>query len=126
METGTFSTAINCMDGRVQITVNNYIRENFSVDFIDTITLAGPCKIIAEQNHKNIIENIKFRMDISISNHLSNTVFIVGHTDCAAVEETDESQKQLILQAVAVIKSWDLDVKVYGLWVDESWTVQQI
>ncbi len=126
MACGTFATVINCMDGRVQMNVNDYIRENTGVEYVDTITLAGSCRIIAEQQHIGMINNVRFRMDVSVNKHLSKSVFIVGHTDCAAVEVSDEDQKQLVLKSVEEIKKWEMDVQVTGLWVDKTWTVQEI
>jgi len=32
---GKFATAINCMDGRVQLPVINWLMENLSVDYVD-------------------------------------------------------------------------------------------
>lgn len=36
---GKFATAINCMDGRVQIPVIEYIKSKYEVDYVDMITL---------------------------------------------------------------------------------------
>ena len=38
MAAGQFATAINCIDGRAQRPVSEWMRINFSVDFVDTIT----------------------------------------------------------------------------------------
>ena len=46
MADGTFATAINCMDGRIQMSVNEFIRKEYGVNYVDTITLAGPCKVL--------------------------------------------------------------------------------
>ncbi len=108
MANGSFATVINCMDGRVQVNANKYISEKYGVDYVDTITLAGPCKVIADQDHKGMIDNIKFRMDISVNRHFSKVACIVGHVDCAAVEVSDKKQKELVLEAVEVVKKWNL------------------
>ena len=126
MADGTFATVINCMDGRVQLAVNNFIREQFGIDFVDTITMAGPCGIIADQQNLGLIDNLKFRVDISVNKHFSRIIIIAGHADCAAVEDTDEKQKDLIRQSIEMIKKWEFDVQVFGLWVDDTWTAQQI
>ncbi len=102
------------------------ISEQLNVDYVDTITLAGPCKIIAEQDHKSMVNNVKFRMDISVNQHLSKTVYIVGHVDCAAVTVSDDEQKKLVLKSVEVIKSWGFDADVIGLWVNDNWTVEEL
>ena len=38
MADGKFATSISCMDGRIQIPISQWIKENYSVDFVDTIT----------------------------------------------------------------------------------------
>ena len=43
-----FACAINCMDGRVQGAVKNYIKENYKIDYVDMVTEPGPNKILAE------------------------------------------------------------------------------
>src|SRR5260221_2454579 len=41
MATGTFGTAINCMDGRVQTPIADWVKMHFSVTLVDMITEAG-------------------------------------------------------------------------------------
>ncbi len=38
---GTFATAINCMDGRVQLPVIAYLKSKYVVDYVDAITEPG-------------------------------------------------------------------------------------
>ena len=54
-----FACAINCMDGRVQDAVKNYMKENYGVDYVDLVTEPGPNKILAENADETVIENIK-------------------------------------------------------------------
>ena len=44
-----FCTVINCMYGRVQLPVNKYLQKRFNVEFVDTITEAGPVFIISDK-----------------------------------------------------------------------------
>ena len=37
MAKGNFGTVINCMDGRTQLPVNEYLRREYGLDFIDTV-----------------------------------------------------------------------------------------
>lgn len=34
----SFYTVINCMDGRTQLSENEFLRNKFGVDYVDTIT----------------------------------------------------------------------------------------
>ncbi len=38
---GKFVTAINCMDGRVQIPVIEYLKNNYGINYVDMITAPG-------------------------------------------------------------------------------------
>jgi hypothetical protein len=44
-----FCTVINCMDGRVQLPVNKYLQKRFNVAYVDSITEAGPVRIISDE-----------------------------------------------------------------------------
>ena len=48
-----FYTVINCMDGRVQLPVIKYLQKRFNVEYVDSITEAGPNLVLSE--HKNYI-----------------------------------------------------------------------
>ncbi len=43
-----FGTVLNCIDGRVQIPVTNWLKENFDVDYVDLITEPGIDKVLSE------------------------------------------------------------------------------
>lgn len=36
-----FATCLNCIDGRVQIPVINWITDNYEIDYVDMVTEAG-------------------------------------------------------------------------------------
>ncbi len=123
---GKFGSAINCMDGRVQECVNNYIKETYGVDHVDTITLAGPVKVLGQDRKIKLKENVKFRLGISINGHGSRYVAVVGHHDCAGVKESDELHKEYILNASKQVESWYDNVLVEAIWVDENFTVTKL
>ena len=126
MHGGTFVTVINCMDGRTQIAVNEYLRDKYNVDFVDTITEPGPNGILAENNDQQAIDSIKKRIDISVNKHGSKHIAIVGHHDCAGNPVDEKTQKEHIISAVKTVESWDYDCEVVGLWVDDNWKVNLV
>lgn len=121
-----FATAINCMDGRTQIPVIDWIKERYPVDYIDTITEPGPNKILAEAKDDHTIESLKKRVEISVHKHGSNLIVIVGHHDCAGNPVDKETQLKETLTAIETVDSWGLEVEIVGLWVDENWNVNEI
>ena len=121
-----FGTTITCMDGRVQEEVNLYVKKNYNVKYVDTITLAGPVKVSALQKQKSLLHNLQFRSDISVHGHKSKVIAVVGHHDCLGIVEDDETQKQFIKDSVRSIKEWYEGITVIGLWLDEEFKITKL
>ncbi|MFC1508142.1 carbonic anhydrase [Candidatus Omnitrophota bacterium] len=116
-----FATAINCIDGRVQKPVIEYIEKNFSVDYVDMITEPGPNKILSEGKDINIIEFLKKKVEISVEKHNSQIIAVIAHYDCAGNPEGENVQKEHLRKAVNVVTSWRFPVKkTVALWLDEN------
>ncbi len=121
-----FATAINCMDGRVQMPVTEWVKNEHRVDYVDMITEPGPNKILAEMKDTIVLESIRRKVEISVSKHASRIIVVVGHHDCAGNPAPEDEQLEQIRGAIETVKSWNFDVKVIGLWVDKSWTVHEV
>jgi carbonic anhydrase len=122
----TFACAINCMDGRVQDAVKNYMKENYSVDYVDMVTEPGPNKILAENADMAVIENIKKRVDISVNHHGSKVVAIIGHFDCAGNPTEKEEQITHLKKAEEIVKSFGFSAKIILLWVEGDWQTVEL
>jgi hypothetical protein len=125
MALGTFATAINCIDGRVQRPVSEWMRVQYSVDFVDTITQPGPEKALT-QGPQTIIDVMRANVGVSVSAHKSQLVAIAAHHECAGNPVSDEDHQAQIRAACQVIAGWGLSVRVLGLWVNEWWQVELI
>jgi hypothetical protein len=123
---GVFVTAINCMDGRTQIPVIEWLKGKYSAEFVDMITEPGPIKILSENKDKALINSIKKRVEISVRKHNSKLVAIVGHYDCAGNPVDMNIQIEQIAKSIEVVESWKFDVQIIGLWVNEKWEVCKI
>ena len=121
----SFYTAINCMDGRIQESVANYIKKKYNVLFVDMITGSGPVKILSNKETENL-ESIISCIDISLNKHKSKGIAIIAHYDCAGNPIPDEEQKKLLQKAVTFLMKKYINVSVCGLWVNKNWTVEKI
>ena len=121
-----FVTAINCIDGRAQKPVMEFAIRKFKTDYVDLITEPGSDKLLSENKNLDIIESVKRRTLISIEKHKSKIVIIAGHYDCAANPVEKEEHYRQIKEAVQSIKKWNLEIAVYGVWVDEGWKAELI
>ncbi|MSU54397.1 MAG: hypothetical protein EXS48_00965 [Candidatus Staskawiczbacteria bacterium] len=118
----TFACAINCMDGRIQDAVKDYMKQNHGVDFVDMVTEPGTNKILAENANTQVIENIKKRVAISVEHHGTKTVAIVGHFGCAGNPVEKQQQAEHLKQAIKTVGSFGFDVEIVPLWVNGDWT----
>jgi carbonic anhydrase len=116
-----FACAINCMDGRVQDAVKNYMQKNYGADYVDMVTEPGPNKILAENSDAAAIENIKKRVGISVEHHGSKICAIVGHFGCAGNPAEKQEQIEHLKKAQEVVKSFGFAAEIVLLWVGDGW-----
>ena len=120
-EQEVFGCTIDCMDGRVQDAVKNYMKEHYGVNWVDVITEPGPNKILAENTNRPIVENIKKRLEVSVKRHGAKIVTIVGHEECAGNPVGKEEQIAHLKKAKKTVEGFGLGVKVVLLWVGKGW-----
>jgi hypothetical protein len=126
MAHGKFGTAINCMDGRAQMPVINWMKEQFRLDYIDMITEPGADKAVGDGWFERI-EEIKAKAFISANAHGSRIIVIAGHDDCAGNPVTPEQHKAHLKEAVKEVLSWNLPLeKVLAIWLNKDWKVEVI
>ena len=121
MAEGKFATSVSCIDGRVQLPLSKWIKENYSVDYVDTITEPGVDKKTAESPD---LQYLKDKVLISINAHKSSLIVVSGHHDCAGNPVSYDEHISQIKKSVEVITSWNTGAKVIGAWVDENWNIQ--
>jgi len=120
-----FVTAVNCMDGRVQLPVIEWMKKKYSADYVDMVTEPGPIKHLAE-NNPSYVSSVKDRVEISVKKHGSKVVAVVGHYDCAGNPVEKDIQLEQLHRSIELLKTWGLNVILLELWVDEYWNVVQI
>ena len=121
-----FCTAINCMDGRVQLPVIQYLQKRFNVDFVDSVTEAGPNLILSEARNNSSVQSILSRVNISVGHHDSVGIAVVGHHGCTANPAVRDEQVVHIQNAVRLLRQEYKNVEVTGLWVDSRWDVHEV
>lgn len=114
------------MDGRVQLPVIRYLKKRFKVKYVDCITEAGPNLILSDNTKIESVRAIFDRLKISIVNHKSVGVAVVGHNDCAGNPASYEEQINHIRTAVKRIRQQHSSIEIIGLWVDRKWEVHEV
>jgi hypothetical protein len=124
---GKFVTAVNCMDGRVQDAVNQWLKNKYQADYVDVITEPGPDGILSRNADQAVTANIKKRLDISLSKHGSKVIALVAHDDCAGNPVSREEHKKDLLAGRETLKKMSLDAEIILLYVRNDWqTVEEI
>jgi len=125
MAAGSFAAAINCMDGRVQEPVANWIKARFHVDYVDEITEPGPDRLLADREPV-ACASIRHRLAISVEKHGSHVVALVAHHDCTGNPVDMQTHLRQLDEAIKVIGKWQPGVNLVGLWVDAEGKVEQV
>jgi len=121
-----FCTVINCMDGRVQRSVLEYMLKQYGVPYVDTITAPGPNGILARREDETALASILRCLDVSIHKHHTVGIAVVGHYDCAGNPGDKAHQNADTRSAVRYLRARYPDQQIVGLWVDGTWTVEKI
>ncbi len=120
----SFATAINCIDGRVQQPVTEYLKWRLGVAYIDLITQPGPDVVLAQMIDYEAIRSIKKRVGVSIQQHGSQHIAVIGHHDCRGNPVDAGTHHSHIQSAIQSVRIWYRDVEVFGLRINESWDVE--
>ena len=123
MAKGRFATAINCMDGRTQLPVIEWMKQAYGVDYVDAVTEPGPVRILAEAPDSLPAKSMAGRVAISVEKHGSRNIAIVTHHDCAGNPVGREEQTVQLRAAIETVRGWGFKPEVVGVWVDEKWQV---
>ena len=116
------ATCLNCMDGRVQLPVLHWIKENYPVDFVDVITEAGMDGVLSQQQD---ISEILRSISVSVNINQSTRLFVVGHYDCRGNKADESAHRRQISEAVHRLREHWPALEVIGLWVNDSWQVER-
>ncbi|NQV29269.1 MAG: hypothetical protein HQ508_00135 [Candidatus Marinimicrobia bacterium] len=119
-----FATVINCIDGRVQQPVNDWMKSKTGAEFIDVITEAGPDKIMASTSTASRL--ILKRILISRDLHKSKEIAIIAHADCAGNPVSKAIHLEHLRKAAKIIETWNLEMTIMTAWVGEDCQVQLI
>lgn len=108
----TRATCLNCIDGRVQSPILDWIRKQYNIDFVDVITAAGMNRVLASQDN---IDEIIHSINISVNVNRSVRIFIVGHYDCQGNLVNEKTHQEHIATSVNRLKPYRPDLEIIGL-----------
>jgi hypothetical protein len=127
MESKNVGTVINCIDGRVQYPVMDFLKKNYNMAYFDALTEAGPLKILTERTDKCRLFSLKEQISTSLEENGSRFIAIVGHHDCKDnPEERDVQEKQIDQVLNYLRKAYGEKITYVGLYVNDRWEVEEL
>lgn len=120
----SFCTAVNCIDGRVQLPVIEFMRRHVGVPYVDSVTEPGPVRFLGDDPEGPVSESIMRRVRVSTDVHGSRVIAVVAHGDCGGNPAGRTEQLGQLDRAVEVLAGACPAARVLGLWLDESWSVE--
>lgn len=121
-----FGTAINCIDGRTQEPVIDFMKQKYGIDGVDMVTFPGVDGVVSSLGNFNTIALIRNAVSISIEKHGSRIIAVVGHFDCAGNPGNREHHYAHIGKAVQQVSSWSFDAEIVGLYVNDKWQIEEV
>ncbi len=117
------ATCLNCMDGRVQLPVLQWIKENYPVDFVDVITEAGMDNVLCNQEDiREVLRSITISVDVNKSTRL----FVVGHYDCRGNPVEENVHRQEISDSVKRLKGIGPRMRSLAFGSTQTWQVEVV
>jgi hypothetical protein len=121
-----FGTAINCIDGRTQEPVINFMKKKYDIDGVDMVTFPGADGIFSVRENLDKIEIIRRSVSISIEKHHSRIIAVVGHFDCAGNPGDKEHHYAHIRKALHEVSSWNFDAQIAGYYVNDKLQIEEV
>ena len=121
-----FGTAINCIDGRTQEPVIDFMKQKYNIDGVDMVTFPGVDGVISNRENSDEITFIRNAVSISIEKHRSRIIAVVGHFDCAGNPGNREHHYADIQKAVNEVSSWSFHAQVVGLYVNDKKQIEEV
>ena len=118
MDQGKFGLAINCIDGRAQVPVTDWMKFNCRVQYVNVITEPGIIQHLSDAKSP-FISSIRHKVALSIKVHYTEVAAVVGHFDCKANPLDFMRQKLQILRSTELIENWNFQIRILGLYVNE-------
>lgn len=117
---GGFAVVLNCIDGRAQQPLLDWMRDQYDVDYADVVTEPGIDALLAE-GPQDAREAVLNKVCVSRLAHLSCYLVVAGHHDCAANPVPRPRHEEQIRAAAHWLRSALPRFDVAGVYLDQTW-----
>jgi len=118
--------AVNCVDGRAQLPVIEFIKREYGWSLFDVITEWNPAYVLSERNTSIEANSIMEKIESLIKNNIYNTIVITAHHGCADNCESDADYSRHLNLSVRYVGKHFPELKVIGLWIDADGNTKEV
>lgn len=118
------AVCLNCIDGRAQLPVINWILDSYDVDCVDMITEPGMDGVIS-RNHETF-EVLAKKVELSVRVNNASVIFVAAHHDCRGNPASEEEHCEHVRKAVERVRQEFPRMPIVGVWVDHDWKAQEV
>jgi carbonic anhydrase len=114
---GRFAAVITCMDGRIQTRTIDQVMTRFGARYVDNITSTGAVQHLDGQITATG-EGLLQSLAVSEQAHGTKQVALVAHAGCAGNPVSDDTQKEQLRKARAVVSERFPGMEIIALFFD--------
>jgi len=120
-----YGAVINCIDGRVQRVVTDYLRKRWNVEYVDVITEVAPERVLAERTDSQIVARLRSQVLSSLKQQQSPRLAVAAHSDCESNRVPEDVQRQHLEAAVTWLAAEFTQAEIIGVWIDPGGKVHE-
>jgi hypothetical protein len=120
-----FAVLLNCIDGRTQRPLIEWVRRELGVEHVDIVTEPGVDGVLASGDTA-ALDALLHKACVSRLAHGATTLVIAGHHDCAANPGDASSHARDLLLAADAVQRALPELPVRSVYVDASWSVDEL
>ena len=118
-----FAVLLNCIDGRTQQPLLDWVRRELDVTYVDVVTEPGVDAVLARGDDWTV-QALLDKVCVSRLAHGAVALIVAGHHDCAANPGDAAQHASDLTAAVEALREALPELPARGVYVDDSWTVQ--
>lgn len=124
MASTPFALAINCVDGRVQRPLLQWVRDSLSLEELDCLTVPGPDAALCEAGAE--YDRARKLATFLAEKREHACALVAGHWDCLGNPVGQARHREQIVRAAGELHGWGIAPRTLGLWIDEGWEVSVV
>ena len=120
--TERFAVVLNCIDGRTQQPLIEWVQREFDVTHVDVVTEPGVDGVLV-RGEESTVQALLDKVCVSRLAHGAVALVVAGHHDCAANPGDAAAHAADLARATDLLREALPELPVRAVYVDSTWNV---